>query len=81
MTLAVGFDDSFYLSKGSLVRLSIYKDGKPKGYIDISKGKKSLVTIDVQNTRSIGLELKCLRGSSNRNDSCPPVYFFEDILE
>ncbi|MEO1374674.1 MAG: hypothetical protein AAFW70_10210 [Cyanobacteria bacterium J06635_10] len=81
LTLAVGFDDSNRFSKGSLARLSIYKDGKPKGYIDISKGKKSLVTIDVQNTRSIGLELKCLRGSSNRNYVCPAVYFFEDILE
>lgn len=83
LTLAVGFDDSNRYSKGSLARLSIYKDGKPKGYIDISKGKKSLVTIDVQNTRSIGLELKCLRKSTGSSsfDVCPAVYFFEDILE
>jgi hypothetical protein len=82
LTLAVGFDDSNSLSKGSLVRLSIYKDGKPERYIDISKGKKSLVTIDVQNTRSIGLELKCLRKSTvSPFDLCPAVYFFEDILE
>ena len=84
LTLAVGFDDSNIFSNGALLRLSIYKDGKPEKYIDISKGQKSLVTIDVQNTRSIGLELKCLRNVQqglNGDDACPPVYFFEDVLE
>jgi hypothetical protein len=86
LTLAVGFDDSNSFSKGSLARLSIYKDGKSEKYIDISKGQKILVELDVTNTRSIGLELECLRNTSyresrNSNHACPPVYFFEDVLE
>jgi hypothetical protein len=86
LTLAFGFDDNNSFSKGSLARLSIYKDGKPEKYIDISQGQKFLMPIDVRNTRSLGLELECLRNTSYRNDinsnhACPPVYFFEDVLE
>jgi len=84
LTLAVGLDDSNIFSNGALLRLSIYKDGEPAKYVDISKGQKFLIPIDVKNTRSIGLELKCLRNvqqGMNADDACPPVYFFEDVLE
>ncbi len=85
LTLAVGFNDNNSNSKGSLARLSIYKDGKSEKYIDISQGQKFLMAIDVRNTRSIGLELECLRNTSAREGAysnvCPPLYFFEDVLE
>ncbi|OCQ91668.1 hypothetical protein BCD67_09170 [Oscillatoriales cyanobacterium USR001] len=78
LTLAFGLPDS--LSKGALVRLSIYKDGNFAGYKDVTAGEKLLWPINVTNVRSIALEGECKR-PSERSSECPALYFYQDILE
>ncbi|MEG4984653.1 hypothetical protein QUB08_02550 [Microcoleus sp. BR0-C5] len=78
LTLAFGLPDN--VSKGALVRLSIYKDGNFAGYKDVTFGEKLLWPINVTNVRSIALEGECKR-PSERSSSCPAIYFYQDILE
>jgi hypothetical protein len=77
LTLAFGLPDN--LSKGALVRLSIYKDGNFFEYRDVTSGEKLLWPINVTNVRSIALEGECKRGPSG--SACPALYFYQDILE
>jgi hypothetical protein len=78
LTLAFGLPDN--VSKGALVRLSIYKDGNFVGNKDVTSGEKLLWPINVTNVRSIALEGECKR-PSERSSSCPAIYFYQDILE
>ncbi|MCC3419862.1 MAG: hypothetical protein JGK24_24170 [Microcoleus sp. PH2017_29_MFU_D_A] len=79
LTLGFGLPDNNDNSKGALVRLSIYKDGNFFEYRDVTAGQKLLWPINVTNVRSIALEAECKRRSSG--NSCPALYFYQDILE
>ncbi|WRH65822.1 MAG: hypothetical protein RSE13_18945 [Planktothrix sp. GU0601_MAG3] len=82
LSLAIGIPDDHAYGKGSVSRLSIYKDGQFYEYKDLTAGQKVLWIIDVTNTRSIGLEGQCIKtGSSWGTQNCPAIYFFEDLLE
>jgi hypothetical protein len=80
LNFAFGFSDKHKedtYRKGSLVRLSIYKDGNFAEYRDVTFGQKLVWPINVANVRSIALEAECKRTSQY----CPPLYFYQDILE
>lgn len=82
LSLAIGIPDDHAYGKGSVSRLSIYKDGQFYEYKDLTAGQKVLWIIDVTNTRSIGLAGECIRpGSAWSTQGCPAIYFFEDLLE
>jgi hypothetical protein len=82
LSLAIGIPDDHAYGKGSVSRLSIYKDGQFYEYKDLTAGQKVLWIIDVTNTRSIGLAGECIRpGSAWNTQGCPAIYFFEDLLE
>ncbi|MBD2484662.1 hypothetical protein [Planktothrix sp. FACHB-1365] len=83
LSLAIGIPDDHTYRKGSVSRLSIYKDGQFYEYRDLTAGQKVLWIIDVTNTRSIGLEGQCIKIGSTSwgNPGCPAIYFFEDLLE
>lgn len=66
---------------GSIVRLSIYRDGNSYKYQDVMKGQLLRLPIDVTNVRSIALEVECLKVSSNDNNACPALIFFQDTLQ
>jgi hypothetical protein len=77
LTLAFGMDDK-EANNDQQIRLSLYKDGKAYDYKDITKGEKLLWQIDVTGTRSLALEVECIKG---KNKACPRLYFFEDTLK
>lgn len=79
LTLAFGLPDNNDFSRGSLVRLSIYKDGNFFEYRDVTFGQKLVWPINVTNVRSIALEGECKRSSSSR--ACAAIYFYQEILE
>lgn len=81
LNLAFGIADNNYRVNGSVVRLSIYRDGNFYKYQDVMKGQLVRLPIDVTNVRSIALEVECLKGSSNSQDTCPALIFFEDTLQ
>ncbi|MDB9476524.1 hypothetical protein [Dolichospermum circinale] len=81
LNLAFGIADNNRHAQGSLVRLSIYRDGNFYQYKDVTKGQLLSWPIDVRNVRSIALEAECLRGSTINNNTCPPIIFFEDTLQ
>ncbi|GDZ92426.1 hypothetical protein PA905_01210 [Planktothrix agardhii CCAP 1459/11A] len=82
LSLAIGIPDDHAYGKGSVSRLSIYKDGQFYEYKDLTAGQKVLWIIDVTNTRSIGLAGECIKaGSAWNTQGCPAIYFFEDLLE
>lgn len=78
LTLAFGLPDNHYRAQGSLIRLSIYKDGNFFEYRDVTLGQKLVWPINITNVRSIALEAECKRG---RSEICPALYFYQDILE
>ncbi|MDP8966449.1 MAG: hypothetical protein M3O33_21170 [Cyanobacteriota bacterium] len=80
LTLAFGFSDDAYTANGATVRLSIYKDGNFYGSQSVSKGDKLRWPVDIKNTRNLALEAECISTRRNSN-SCPALYFFEDVLE
>ena len=45
------------------------------------KGQLLRLPIDVTNVRSIALEVECLKVSSNDNNACPALIFFQDTLQ
>lgn len=81
LTLALGLDSGNSYVSGSTVRLSVYTDGNLYGYQDISNGDKILWDVDIDNVRSLGLELRCLRASRRQDDACSGLYFIQDTLE
>ncbi|MBD2627279.1 hypothetical protein [Trichormus variabilis] len=81
LNIAFGIADNNNKANGSLVRLSIYRDGKFYKYQDVTKGELIRWPIDVTNVRSIALEGECLRGSVEYKNSCPALIFFEDSLQ
>lgn len=78
LTLAFGLPDNRSDYRGSLIRLSIYKDGNFFEYRDVTFGQKMVWPINVTNVRSIALEGECKRSSGGK---CPAIYFYQDILE
>ncbi|QSV62919.1 MAG: hypothetical protein HEQ26_09305 [Dolichospermum sp. DL01] len=81
LNLAFGIADNNSLVNGSVVRLSIYRDGNSYKYQDVMKGQLLRLPIDVTNVRSIALEVECLKGSSRYDNECPALIFFEDNLQ
>ncbi|AUS35916.1 hypothetical protein amyaer_p04785 (plasmid) [Microcystis aeruginosa NIES-2481] len=82
LTIAFAMSDSNPRSNGSQIRFSVYKDGKPYGYKDVTKGEKLLWQVDVTGVRSLALEVECIRDTNFSNwKDCPPLYFFEDTLK
>jgi hypothetical protein len=81
LTLAFGIADNHRHANGSLVRLSIYRDGKFYKYQDVTKGEQFRLPIDITGVRSIALEGECLRGSVKNKNACPELIFFEDSLQ
>lgn len=81
LNLAFGIADNNDRVNGSVVRLSIYRDGNFYKYQDVMKGQLVRLPIDVTNVRSIALEVECLKGSSKSQDTCPALIFFEDTLQ
>jgi hypothetical protein len=81
LNLVFGIADNNRYANGSLVRLSIYRDGKFYKYEDVTKGQLFRSPIDVTNVRSIALEVECLRGSVKTKNACPAIIFFEDTLQ
>ena len=81
LTLAFGIADNHLHANGSLVRLSIYRDGKFYKYQDVTKGEQFRLPIDITGVRSIALEGECLRGSVKNKNACPELIFFEDSLQ
>ena len=81
LNLAFGIADNNYFVNGSVVRLSIYRDGNSYKYQDVMKGQLLRLPIDVTNVRSIALEVECLKGSSNNENTCPALIFFQDTLQ
>jgi hypothetical protein len=81
LNLAFGIADNDKRANGSLVRLSIYRDGNSYKYQDLMKGQLLRLPIDVTNVRSIALEVECLKVSSNDNNACPALIFFQDTLQ
>jgi len=81
LNLAFGVADNNSLVNGSVVRLSIYRDGNSYKYQDVMKGQLLRLPIDVTNVRSIALEVECLKGSSRYDNECPALIFFEDNLQ
>lgn len=81
VNLAFGIADNSNYANGSLVRLSIYRDGNFYKYQDVTKGQLLRWPIDVTNVRSIALEAECLRGSVERKNICPALIFVEDTLQ
>jgi len=81
LNLAFGVADNHYHINGSVVRLSIYRDGNSYKYQDVMKGQLVRLPIDVTNVRSIALEVECLKGSSANENYCPQLIFFQDTLQ
>jgi hypothetical protein len=81
LTLAFAIADNHKYANGTIVRLSIYRDGNFYKYEDITKGQQFHIPIDVTKIRSIALEAECLRGTSYDKKYCPPIIFFEDSLQ
>ncbi|MEA5530215.1 hypothetical protein VB638_11570 [Dolichospermum sp. UHCC 0684] len=81
LNLAFGVADNNSLVNGSIVRLSIYRDGNSYKYQDVMKGQLLRLPIDVTNVRSIALEVECLKGSSANENYCPQLIFFQDTLQ
>ncbi|MFM6015429.1 MAG: hypothetical protein ACKPCG_06440 [Dolichospermum sp.] len=81
LNLAFAIDDNNDYANGSLVRLSIYQDGKFYKYQDVTKGEQFRLPIDITSVRSIALEAECLRGSVRNKNTCPALIFFEDSLQ
>lgn len=81
LNLAFGIADNNDRVNGSVVRLSIYRDGNFYKYQDVMKGQLVRLPIDVTNVRSIALEVECLKGSSKSQNTCPALIFFEDTLQ
>jgi hypothetical protein len=81
LNLALGIADNHNYVNGSVVRLSIYRDGNSYKYQDVMKGQLVRLPIDVTNVRSIALEVECLKGSVGRDNECPELIFFQDTLQ
>lgn len=76
LTLALGLSDLDKKYQGATIRVSVYRDGNFYQSQTVTFGEKLLWPIDVSNARSLSLEAECIRGRT-----CPPLYFFEDVLE
>lgn len=81
LNLAFGIADNNYYVNGSVVRLSIYRNGNSYKYQDVVKGQLLHLPIDVTNVRSIALEVECLKGSVENEKYCPALIFFQDTLQ
>lgn len=81
LNLAFGVADNHSLVNGSVVRLSIYRDGNSYKYQDVMKGQLLRLPIDVTNVRSIALEVECLKGTVGNENACPALIFFQDTLQ
>jgi hypothetical protein len=81
LNLAFGIADNHPQANGSLLRLSIYRDGNFYKYQDVTKGQLLRWPIDVTNVRSIALEVQCITESDRVRGFCPDIIFVEDTLQ
>jgi hypothetical protein len=82
LNLAFGINDDNDYVRGSTIRLSVYLNGDFYQYQDVTPGQKYIWPIDVTDTRSVALEVECIRGrAAHRSTYCPALHFFEDSLE
>ena len=85
LTFAFGLSDKDYRNiNASVVRLSLYKDGKAYGYKDITRGEKLLWQVDVTGVRSLAVETECVKSGIPKHygaNECPDIWFFEDTLK
>jgi hypothetical protein len=82
LNLAFGLSDDNNRVRESTVRLSVYLDGDFYQYQDVTRGQKYIWPIDVTDTRSVALEIECVRVSRYRGtDACASLVFLEDSLE
>jgi hypothetical protein len=81
LNLAFGLSDDNSRARESTVRLSVYLDGDFYQYQDVTRGQKYIWPIDVTDTRSVALEVECVRGRTSSRASCASLVFLEDSLE